>query len=854
MATKWTAKQADTGRVGRKAVKRVGRRRDRRFSIVSDDEGEDEGEDDEDEDDGTSGSSESSSDDDVDFVGLTRLRRARAMRAARRLRYGSDEEAIGEEESETPGTDEADAGESHAGESDAGRPGAGKSPAGKSPVKRSPVKKPGRSGKSPAITRGKRPAGKTLAGRSPRRSPGKSPRRSPDGPGDGAGESHNADGSPGGSPAKSSPTDLVPAIPGEENELDDSLVDAVISAEERRLPDLFEVPARDLSTTDLSATDLSTTDLSGRELSTRDLPTQALPAPGELALPGHASALDDLRAEDLGEEVVDGANDSSDYSFDAAALIRTLKDDDDELELGSDPDVGLWGEDAGNATGETAGSAGTTGSAGTAAVTGKNPADAAGDATDRTTDSGDRSNRSADSADSNPTDTFDLLSYGDMLTDKGFDGSSPLYVAQSAVFSDDDDDDDEVFAGADAESATAVGASGADAGAGGARGAGNTGSADASDSDAELLDYFFSSSDSDERERMLEAEEHAREAAAQTDTDDTDEEAAPARRRVRGVGSRRAKEVLASSRGNFRAPMLGTFVVRRKKPFGIIDGYSTRFLHPAGNRLSVLKGAQGGAISAEVALGAGSAGSAASAMRTAGAATRQNSAPAQASSEPSSPKPVPVLDDLINLSEFEDEKPAPGDQDAGAKWDRYFQRRRAPLTAFRNRSLLHTAPTPRSYADATRKYAFQTRAPTMGPGIRRHHHHRAKRVRARTASAGSIGGPGITSAVKSSSPGSLTGSTSAGNLARAGSLAGIGNSASTGNLTSATSQAIPHPDHRKLTTRRRMRRRSIAEAQAEGFRSTKSGLFSEDMLNDVESLLVDIGAGDDCNFLFSAET
>ncbi|GMF99029.1 unnamed protein product [[Candida] boidinii] len=56
---------------------------------------------------------------------------------------------------------------------------------------------------------------------------------------------------------------------------------------------------------------------------------------------------------------------------------------------------------------------------------------------------------------------------------------------------------------------------------------------------------------------------------------------------------------------------------------------------------------------------------------------------------------------------------------------------------------------------------------------------------------------------------------------------------------------------KKVRQQERVRRQSMVEAAAEGLRSTRGGLFSEETLTGVEALLVDIGSTDDFSFLFN---
>ena len=217
---------------------------------------------------------------------------------------------------------------------------------------------------------------------------------------------------------------------------------------------------------------------------------------------------------------------------------------------------------------------------------------------------------------------------------------------------------------------------------------------------------------------------------------------------------------------------------------------------------------------------------------------------------------VVALDDLINISEFEDDDV---DHDnSGTKWDSYFKKRRVPLTAFRTRTLMNSgALKNNNYEDATRKYTFRT---TELPSSRRRHHHHHKHSGSHSSRKLSA------SKLRRESFGlEKSGSKHFEGLKLGLAPPKTGNHVSWRTYNNINSeQFIPdgikdavvvEPAMKlKQSTKKRLRRKSMAEAQAKGFRATKSGLFNEDMLKDVESMLVDIGAAEDCNFLFSAET
>lgn len=68
--------------------------------------------------------------------------------------------------------------------------------------------------------------------------------------------------------------------------------------------------------------------------------------------------------------------------------------------------------------------------------------------------------------------------------------------------------------------------------------------------------------------------------------DSTDEEVNLPPSSGKRQGFERAKEVLSSKTADYRPPVLGTWVALHCKPFGVIDGLSTRMLHPHPNMLN----------------------------------------------------------------------------------------------------------------------------------------------------------------------------------------------------------------------------------------------------------------------------
>ncbi|KAG7743368.1 hypothetical protein KL930_003611 [Ogataea haglerorum] len=303
---------------------------------------------------------------------------------------------------------------------------------------------------------------------------------------------------------------------------------------------------------------------------------------------------------------------------------------------------------------------------------------------------------------------------------------------------------------------------------------------DDSDGENQLLQYFFSSdssaSEKEDEHDNSSAEEDVGDKVGERDGDETDEDTSLPVHSTRKIGSKSAKEVLSSSKNNFRAPVLGTFIISKtRKPFGIIDGISTRFLHPGqDNRTSVVKG------------------------------TRMSVANRQRQRTQTQPSAPPIaLDELLNISEFEDEEQ---EQTTSVDWD-LFHERRVPLSAFRNKGVVNNTYY-QPHPDATRKYSFGD--------------HRRKKMRATVAA--------LEKTKKRRARGSFGGEL----------------------MIPANTAKSLRKASKRLHKLSKGRRQSVAEAQAEGLRPTKGGLFSEEILCDVEELLVDIGHNDDLRFLFGS--
>ncbi|CAN3368799.1 transcriptional regulator Ifh1p [Diutina catenulata] len=163
------------------------------------------------------------------------------------------------------------------------------------------------------------------------------------------------------------------------------------------------------------------------------------------------------------------------------------------------------------------------------------------------------------------------------------------------------------------------------------------------DDDSYLWNYFFSSGSDDEEVRispqlpaLSEDEMVVGDGYDSTESTDVDENLP----RPAITSTAKAKEVLSASTGDYRPPVLGTWVTVDSKPFGIIDGLSTRTLTaelPRKSRKSVVN------IPNVDALG---------------------------------------LDELLNVSELDD------DETDIKIWQDFNQRQKIPLGAFRNKSAM----------------------------------------------------------------------------------------------------------------------------------------------------------------------
>ncbi|SGZ46859.1 CIC11C00000001586 [Sungouiella intermedia] len=209
------------------------------------------------------------------------------------------------------------------------------------------------------------------------------------------------------------------------------------------------------------------------------------------------------------------------------------------------------------------------------------------------------------------------------------------------------------------------------------------------------------------------------------------------------AGSKVAKEVLSSKTADYRPPVLGTWVAVDCKPFGIIDGLSTRTLNQTKNPR---KGWRNFSI------------------------------------KPDSEDSAIELDELLNISELDND-----DENDIRIWrDFNNNKKHVPLGAFRNKlHISHPVVVPEpmaGFSTSKMNTDFNTRKNSQSEN-------RVKKPVQKAV---------LPTAVKDS----------------------------------------------PISSKQRRRRQSIADAVSEGYRPTKSGLFSENVLADVEEVL-----GDDRDFM-----
>lgn len=247
------------------------------------------------------------------------------------------------------------------------------------------------------------------------------------------------------------------------------------------------------------------------------------------------------------------------------------------------------------------------------------------------------------------------------------------------------------------------------------------------------------------------------------------------------VGSKMAKEVLSSKTADYRPPVLGTWVAIESKPFGIIDGLSTRLLTGGGGGATL--GAPGGGNFQNSNNGNGNNGSMSLASQAAkhprGKGWKSIGLPGNnVGGKTESGEDLAIeLDELLNISELDND-----DENDIRIWRDFNNRKkRVPLGAFRNKSHLHQpvfVPEPMS--------GFSTSKMNND----------------------------------------------------------FNNNINHNNHTNNHQELLLLLGSQDQSSKLRRRKASMADAVSEGYRPTKSGLFSENVLNGVEEVL-----GDDKDFM-----
>ncbi|RLV91722.1 Transcriptional regulator IFH1 [Spathaspora sp. JA1] len=226
------------------------------------------------------------------------------------------------------------------------------------------------------------------------------------------------------------------------------------------------------------------------------------------------------------------------------------------------------------------------------------------------------------------------------------------------------------------------------------------------------------------------------------------------------VGSKVAKEVLSSKTADYRPPVLGSWVTIDSKPFGIIDGLSTRSLS-INNKSNEPRT------------------TAATTTVTVSSNAKRIILPPIPPTAVTSDDSALGLDELLNVSELDND-----DENDVRIWrDFNNQKKSVPLGAFRNKSILqnsiiHPEKVTSQYNHTTKSNNdFNKRRYSLSNNQHNHHHHVTKKQ----------GGS----------------------------------------------------QHKPSSSKSKRRRQSIMEAVAEGYRPTKSGLFNENAMIDVEEVLGD---------------
>lgn len=333
-----------------------------------------------------------------------------------------------------------------------------------------------------------------------------------------------------------------------------------------------------------------------------------------------------------------------------------------------------------------------------------------------------------------------------------------------------------------------------------------------SDDDTKLLEYIFEEdSDSENMNGSV------------VDGDETDEDENLPKKSGNIVGSKHAKEILSSSKDQFRAPKLGTFIT--KKPFSVIDGFSTRFLQPLSDTHSLVQKA--------AALGK---------PESTNNANNSNNI---------------ALDELINISEFDEDYP---NNEQKEDFEDFFGDKRIPLTAFRNKGLKN----PANDISLTRRFSFTERN-------RRKSHHKLSKGKLKNAKLiGHSSHKHYKQSTQSqtlipkprNTPTDMSADPIDPNQVDEVLLIGLEplelNETFISNPDFEISAPYNAPSSRRRksmsrASKAKYRRASIAEAHAEGLRQTKNGLFDEQVMDDVEALLIDMCDAAEYQFIFGDE-
>ena len=357
-----------------------------------------------------------------------------------------------------------------------------------------------------------------------------------------------------------------------------------------------------------------------------------------------------------------------------------------------------------------------------------------------------------------------------------------------------------------------------------------------SDDDTKLLEYIFEDSESEDASNVAPGDKSSHSNMA-PDGNETDEDENLPKKSTKNFGSKHAKEILSSNKDQFRAPKLGTFITN--KPYSIIDGFTTRFLQPLHGNQSM--------------------------MQKAAALNSTSSNPNSASVAAAAANYNIALDELLNISEFDEDSNI--DQDD--EMDTYFGDKNIPLTAFRNKTLHGNGGTD---IPSNRRFSFTDRT-------HRRKHHKSSKSKSKATKLSNKPSSTSTSLSQFKFKTQPQASNNAPTDVSASELIIDPTSVDEVLLIGVESLPLPLGEHmmdgneinfeiaapgagssrstaarkRKSMSRQskaRFRRASMVEAQAEGLRQTKNGLFDENVIDDVEALLIDMGDTEEYEFLF----